>query len=102
MNRNEKFYLVMAIFYTVLCAAVLYIVFSMRLYSLMGFLIILLAGLCTGSQWLRYRRARDRRRGVVRQKRIPKFVPMPDKMQEAKTESAEAEAPAQEEKHEAD
>ena len=49
MNRNEKFYLVMAVFYTVLSGIVIYIVFSMRLLSFTGFLLLFLALLCSMS-----------------------------------------------------
>lgn len=91
MNRNEKFFLIMAIFYTILSGLVIYIVFSMGGLSLVSILLILLAGLCAGSQWLRYRRARDAAKGIVREKKVPKFVPMPEK---AETDS--------EDKHESD
>ena len=95
MNRNEKFFLIMAIFYTILSGFVIYIVFSMGSLSLISILLILLAGLCAGAQWLRYRRAHDAAKGIVREKKIPKFVPMPEK--------ADAEAAADgEEKHGSD
>lgn len=97
MNRNEKFYLIMAVFYTVLSGIVIYIVFSMRLLSFTGFLLLFLALLCSVGQWLRFRRARDQRLGIVRKKRIPKFVPMPDKAPEAGTENSAKDAPAGEE-----
>lgn len=95
MNRNEKFYLIMAIFYTILSGMVIYLVISMGFFSFMGFLIVLAAGLCAGSQWLRFRRAHDERRGIVREKKIPKFVPMPEKVN---TETAQNDG----EKHESD
>lgn len=95
MNRNEKFFLIMAIFYTVISGLVIYIAFSMGSLSLMSILLILLAGLCAGAQWLRFRRAHDEAKGIVREKKVPKFVPMPEK---ANTEAA----PDSEEKHESD
>lgn len=95
MNRNEKFFLIMAIFYTVISGLVIYIVFSTGSLSLVSILLILLAGLCAGSQWLRYRIARDEARGIVREKKIPKFVPMPEKVNR---ETAESDR----EKHESD
>ena len=97
MNRNEKFFLIMAIVYTVLSGMVIYLIISLGLFNLMGFLIILVAGLCAGSQWLRYRRARDAAKGIVRERKIPKFVPMPDK-----TETQPQPLPEKEESHGAD
>lgn len=79
MNRNVKFFLIMAIFYTVISGLVIFIVFSMGSLSLVTILLVLLAGLCAGSQWLRFRRARDEAKGIVREKKVPKFVPMPEK-----------------------
>lgn len=87
MNRNEKFYLVMAVFYTLLSCMVIYIVFALRLLSLMGILLEFLALLCAVGQWLRFRKARDQRLGIVRTKKLPKFVPVPDKTGEKQTQS---------------
>ena len=86
MNRNEKFFLIMAIFYTVISLAVLYIVVSVVGFSAMGVLLMLLAIICAAAQWLRFRKAHDEARGIVRKKKVPKFVPMPDK---AETKSGE-------------
>lgn len=83
MNRNEKFFLTMAIFYTLISLAVLYLVVTVVGFSGMGVLLMLLAIICAVAQWLRYRKAHDEARGTVRKKKIPKFVPMPDRAGES-------------------
>ncbi len=102
MNRNEKFYLVMAVVYTLLSGAVIYIVFAMKLFSLTGFLLLFLALLCATGQWLRFRKAHDQRRGIVRTRKIPKFVPMPDRAAEKPGTTGVTDAPAGEESNGAD
>lgn len=82
MNRNEKFYLIMAIVYSVISLGVLVLVIKTGAFSAFGILLMLLAVICAAAQWLRFRKAHDEARGIVRQKRIPKFVPMPEKKEE--------------------
>ena len=95
MNRNEKFYLIMAIVYSVTSLGVLVLVIKTGAFSGFGILLMLLAVICAAAQWLRFRKAHAEARGIVRKKRIPKFVPMPEKAEPEKVQQTE-------EKHEAD